>query len=215
MSNGDLPECPTGSCGYGALAGSGHCTAGGGDCANAFFKSLDNTTEYHTALLQQATSQINSIFSGLGTDPQEQGRKLSMMRTPRGIALGWVRHGDDPPEKTMISGDDPRVVDELMIDEVGAEGEMCAGRHCSFEIRNEEVFCFEHTETKCWVAVFLEARESDYHPATVREAVKKIKQILSGVQTEAKGRKLSILRTSDGMMLAWTTHTEGKGYQAA
>ena len=216
MSNGELPECPAGSCGYGAFQGNGHCNPGDGSCANARLVIKDNPTPYHTDAIMEASGQINDIFKGLGEDPRGIGRKLSLLRTPRGVAVGWVHHNvETAPDRKLVGADDPRVINELMIDDIGADGEMCAGKRCSFEILNDEVVCFEHYEPTCWVASFLEARESDYHPKAVREAVIRIKDIVARLAYEAGDRKLSLLSTADGMMLAWTQHSDEKAQQAA
>lgn len=205
MSNGNPPpECPTGSCGYGILAGKGDCNGGDSSCANAHFLAAMQS-EYHTARLIALTNEINGVLDNLGQDPSGQGRKLSLLRTPRGVTLGWLRHGphSSSPDAKQARADDPRVISELMIDDEGTAENFCGPERCDYRMSTDGIICHPGEGATCWPAVFLEAAESPYHPASVRQAVRQIKDMVSGVQDEANGRRLAILRTPAGMMLAW------------
>ena len=66
------------------------CETGIGNCSDAYFLELE-ASKFHDSALNDATGKINEI---LGAIPQDKdGRQLSFLFTPNGIALAWVRHG--------------------------------------------------------------------------------------------------------------------------
>jgi hypothetical protein len=58
----------------------------------------------------------------------------------------------------------------------------------------------------CLVAEFLFAEESDFFPAELKEATERIREAIANVPDPGDGRRLSILNTPFGVVLAWVEH---------
>jgi hypothetical protein len=206
MSNGDQPQCPTGSCGYGMLQGDGPCDPGTSSCANARLAPPDSIFGADSDALKSVTEKINDRLAGLGADAD--GRKLSFLRTPIGIAVGWLRHLPDadqqPPDPKYLRADDPGVVDELMIDRRISPGDNSAYGTWEYQITDDGVICTPGAEASCWLGPFLVAdTNAPYHPPPVRQAVEFIIDELNQLEKDAQGRKLALIKRGEGMMLAW------------
>ena len=67
------------------------CVAGGSDCGPAVMAEAE-LSDFHDQTLADATQQIKQILAGIPCD-DPQGRKVSFLRTPRGMMLAWVNHG--------------------------------------------------------------------------------------------------------------------------
>ena len=207
MSNGDQPICPTGSCGYGVEGTSGDCDTRDSSCANARFHIPETSTGFFPDSIRQVALGLNGIFDSLHEDPSGQGRDLSLLRTPRGIAVGYLRHnvkGDPDPKK--VRADDPRVIEELRIVDQGDQSNVCGGGRCGFEIVDDEVRCVSSDVASCWPATFLAAEVCNYHPQNVADKMQAIKDLVASLYHEANGRILRLVLTSNGPMLVWATY---------
>lgn len=209
MSNGDLPQCPTGSCGYGMLKGDGPCDPGTSSCANGRLAPPDAIFGADSYALKNVTERINDRLARLGPDPD--GRKLSFLRTPIGIAVGWLRHVPDSeqhqPNPDYIRADDPRVVDELMIDRSVSPGDRSAAGTWEYQVTDDGIVtCTPGPEANCWLGPFLVAdTHAPYHPPAVREVVEFMIDELNQLSKDAQGRKIALIRRGEGVMLAWVT----------
>jgi hypothetical protein len=56
------------------------------------------------------------------------------------------------------------------------------------------------------VADFLDAEQSDFHDENLIKATQKIREALAEIPADPLGRKLSIIRTKMGILLAWVQH---------
>jgi len=208
MSNENLllEQCPTGSCGYGMLRGGGSCDGGNSSCANgrlAFFKT---TNSDESKALENVTQRINDRLDALGAGPE--GHKLSFLRTPIGIAVGWIQHPPNaeqqPPNPSYVRADEPGVVDELMIDRRVSPGDNSAAGAWEYQITSNGITCTPGTVATCWIGPFLLADPSaPYHPPEVRAAVEFIIDELNQLYKDAHGRKLALIRRDGAMGLAW------------
>ena len=213
MSNGSQPECPTGSCGYGAQAGGSDCNGGDSSCANAKLDVPNQTNDYFTVRLQKVSNDINRVLAGLSPDPAGQGRKLSFLRTPLGVTVGWVNHPPDTEQQGPIPGqvraDNPGVINALMIDTQFSQGDQTAEGKWTHQIANGQVTCSKGNDATCWIASFLVALpNAPYQPQNVQDAVVLIQGLMHGLSNEANGRKLVLMKTNDGMMLAWAVQQQ-------
>jgi len=207
MSNGDQPQCPTGSCGYGAQAASGDCNGGDSSCANARFYIPETSFGFFPDSVRRVVLELNSIFDGLHEDPSGQKRDLSLLRTPRGIAVGYLRHDvNSGPDPKQARADDPRVIEELRIVDQGDQSTLCGGGRCGFDIVDDEVRCVSSDVATCWPATFLAAEVCDYHPQNVADKMPEIKDLVASLAYEANGRILRLILTSDGPMLVWANY---------
>ena len=106
MGNGVPIKCSDGLCGWGAKGDVG-CDGGDGSCSLAFFVDAENS-EFHPAELQRATAELKKILDPLLQGPD--GRKLSLLRTPYGTMLAWVKHGQPHPEDAVTSASAPEAI---------------------------------------------------------------------------------------------------------
>ena len=201
-----LEQCPTGSCGYGVKGGGGDCDGGNSSCANAKLAPPDSTFGDESNVLKSVTERINDKLAGIGAGPE--GFKLSFLRTPIGIGLGWIRHlpnaEQQPPNPEYLRAEDPGVVDELMIDRRVSPGDSSAAGTWEYHMTDNGVICTPGTVATCWLGPFLVADpNSSYHPPAVREAAQFIIDELKQLDKEAHGRKLALIKRGGGMMLAW------------
>jgi hypothetical protein len=83
----------------------------------------------------------------------------------------------------------------------------CFGNNCfaSVDAALELVGCGPAGAT-CLLARFLSAEPSKFHDQTLIEATEKIQRILASIPADPQGRKLSMLVTKMGVLLAWTYH---------
>jgi len=82
----------------------------------------------------------------------------------------------------------------------------CSGRDCEFKAFYTKVACMDGTRS-CFSAKLAKASESEFHDKQLIEATEQITKILDSLKDE-KGRKLSLLATDAGMMLAWVNHDD-------
>lgn len=82
----------------------------------------------------------------------------------------------------------------------------CTGRDCEFNAYYTKVVCLDGTRS-CFYAKLAKANESEFHDKQLIEATEQITKILDSLKDE-KGRRLSLLATDAGMMLAWVNHDE-------
>ena len=104
--NSDVPiGCSGIACGFGAFGDEVNCDTGSGSCWTAFMGEAE-TSRFHDAALQAATSEIKAILDRIPPDPK--GRKLSFVHTEDGTILAWVNHGapSHPDTVTLHSGRD-------------------------------------------------------------------------------------------------------------
>ncbi len=81
----------------------------------------------------------------------------------------------------------------------------CAGKACQHVILDDEAACETGTST-CTMAKLLEAEPSGFHDKNLIEATRKIRQVLESIPPDPRGRKLSLLHTNFGSLLAWVDH---------
>lgn len=81
----------------------------------------------------------------------------------------------------------------------------CTGGTCGYNVDGESVICTAG-DGSCFEASFLEAEVSGFHDSSLVNATSSIKTTLGAVPPDPQGRKLSILNTNMGLMLAWVNH---------
>jgi len=83
----------------------------------------------------------------------------------------------------------------------------CEGNNCyaSVDSALELVGCGPAGST-CLLPTFLSAEPSKFHDHTLIEATEKIRRILASIPADPQGRKLSLLVTRMGVLLAWAYH---------
>jgi hypothetical protein len=90
----------------------------------------------------------------------------------------------------------------------------CIGKACQFVIVNDDASC-ENGSGGCTTAKLLEAEPSGFHDQNLIKASRKIQEILDSIPADPRGRKLALLSTNLGALLAWVDHTKtvpkGKG----
>ena len=91
-----------------------------------------------------------------------------------------------------------------MTNEESASG--CTGKDCEFTAYETMVACVDGV-SYCFHAKLAKAEESAFHDKQLVDATEQITKILDSLKDE-KGRKLSLLATDVGMMLAWVNHGE-------
>lgn len=82
----------------------------------------------------------------------------------------------------------------------------CTGKQCGFGFDpwTGEIGCTDGAS--CYTASLLEAEETKFHDIRLVEATNKINEILNSLREPASAKKLSLLKTSQGFLLAWTDH---------
>jgi hypothetical protein len=203
-----LEECPTGSCGFGVKGGGGDCDGGNSSCANAKLALPPATVDGQMDAIRQATQRINEKLASLGPGPDDH--KLSFLRTPIGVAVGWIRHRPNaeqqPPNPEMIRTEDPRVIGELMIDLRVSPGDETAAGTWEHQVSDSGVVCRRGNTATCWLGPFLVAdTNAPYHPPAVRKVVEFMIDELNQLEQYSGGRKLALIKSDDGMMLSWVT----------
>ncbi|MEN3333863.1 MAG: hypothetical protein V7641_3228 [Blastocatellia bacterium] len=85
----------------------------------------------------------------------------------------------------------------------------CDGNACfaSIDSTFESIAC-QPAGSTCLLARFLSAEPSKFHDQTLIEATEKIQRILASIPADPQGRKLSMLVTKMGVLLAWVYHEE-------
>lgn len=68
------------------------------------------------------------------------------------------------------------------------------------------VICMNGTSS-CFHAKLAKAEQSEFHDKQLADATEQITKILDSLK-DGKGRKLSLLATDAGMMLAWVNHDD-------
>lgn len=82
---------------------------------------------------------------------------------------------------------------------------ICEDGSCGFGICEEELDCTSEPGL-CSLANFLEAEESAFHDKQLIEATRTIKDVLAKIPADKKGRKLSVINSKSGLLLAWVYH---------
>ena len=82
----------------------------------------------------------------------------------------------------------------------------CIGKACDYVIVDDYAFCQTGT-TSCTVAKLLEAEPSGFYDAKLIEATRRLREVLEGIPPDPRGRKLSLLHTNLGSLLAWVDHS--------
>jgi hypothetical protein len=83
--------CTTKLCTYCRIDDELCCINGDGSCVEADFVEPAILTSHHDETLAGVTRKIKELFS---TIPADADRKLSILRTSKGLILAWVRHRD-------------------------------------------------------------------------------------------------------------------------
>ena len=81
----------------------------------------------------------------------------------------------------------------------------CVGRQCSFAASDDSLAC-SSGGGDCVEVDLLEAEPSGFHDRNLIEATRKIKEIVAGIPSDSRGRKLSFVHTNLGTLLAWVEH---------
>src|SRR4051794_12986448 len=81
---------------------------------------------------------------------------------------------------------------------------VCVSKSCGWNAFTKDVGCSSGNDS-CLMAEFLTANESDFHTAELKEATDEIRKIIAGIRKE-RGRKLALLSTPFGVLLAWVRH---------
>jgi hypothetical protein len=77
---------------------------------------------------------------------------------------------------------------------------------CSYVIKPDGSAACEPGTSTCSPAELLEAELSGFHDANLAEATRRIIEILEGIPPHPEGRRLSLLHTNFGSLLAWVDH---------
>jgi hypothetical protein len=112
----DPGPCGGGDCDFTIDPDTGQvaCAAGGGSCSSAEMAEAEIST-FHDQTLADATRQIKQILDGLPTD-DPRGRKVSFLRTPRGMMLAWVNHGEQAsPDAVPWNADEETLAQALKL----------------------------------------------------------------------------------------------------
>jgi hypothetical protein len=88
----------------------------------------------------------------------------------------------------------------------GSGGECGLEGLCSFVIMTDGTAACETGPPTCTAAKLLEAELSTFHDANLAEATRKITEILDGIPPDPHGRKLALMHTHFGSLLAWVEH---------
>lgn len=84
-----------------------------------------------------------------------------------------------------------------------APGEVC---HWTIDDGTGNPGCNPGGGGDCSFAVVLEAEISDFHDKALSKATEKIKKALEAIPADKQGRKLSFIKTRQGVLLAWVNH---------
>lgn len=196
--------CKNGICSYAAEGGDAECVSGDGSCRSAYLiEGVEST--HHTKKLKHATRAINSMLKSIKPGPSPN-HKLSFLRTPRGVVLGWVNHGASETPQGWARPDEERVLSELGFSSVPPPDNDCTAGMCSYSFGRGAC---QPGGGDCWAALFLEPDKlTKVHPESARNATKAIKAILKVTESEANGRKLALVHTDAGTILVWSSHSE-------
>ena len=88
----------------------------------------------------------------------------------------------------------------------GIGSECGANNPCNFFVTPDGWVSCEPGTNTCGIAELLEAETSGFHDANLAEATRKINEILGSIPPDPEGRKLSLLHTNFGSLLAWVEH---------
>ncbi|MGI8544238.1 MAG: hypothetical protein ACR2MD_12290 [Aridibacter sp.] len=98
-----------------------------------------------------------------------------------------------------------------MIDENNNSG--CSGRTCDWLAYNSSLGCVDGSTRSCFHAVLMEAEETVFHDSKLIKATEAINNILNILREESEERKLSLIVTDMGVLLAWAEHGgDAEGY---
>jgi hypothetical protein len=81
----------------------------------------------------------------------------------------------------------------------------CIGKACQHVIVDDYAAC-ETGSSACTQAKLLEAEPSGFHDENLIEATRRISEVLESIPPDPRGRKLSLLHTNFGSLLAWVDH---------
>lgn len=81
---------------------------------------------------------------------------------------------------------------------------ICIGKSCGWNSFAGTIGC-STGDGSCLVSEFVTASDSDFYDADLRDATQKIQNVLSNVRQRAD-RKLALLNTPFGVLLAWVQH---------
>ena len=81
----------------------------------------------------------------------------------------------------------------------------CIGKACQYVIVDDYAAC-ENGSSTCTSAKLLEAEPSGFHDANLIEATRRLSEVLESIPPDPRGRKLSLLHTNLGSLLAWVDH---------
>lgn len=200
----ELSDCGGGPCSYAAQLGVAACVPGDGSCRSAYLVEGVESPN-HTKKLKNATRAINALFKSIKPGPSPD-HKLSFLRTPRGVVLGWVNHGaSDDTIKGWARPDEERVLNELGLSTVPPPDGDCAAGACSYSFSKGAC---QPGGGDCWAALFLEPDKiTEVHSESARDATKALKAILKVTESEANGRKHALVHTDAGTILVWSSHS--------
>lgn len=80
----------------------------------------------------------------------------------------------------------------------------CSGKTCGYAAFSGELGCTDGGNY--FTAMLLRANESNFHDATLVKATAQINEILESIPKDENGRRLALLHTPIGTMLAWVRH---------
>ena len=83
----------------------------------------------------------------------------------------------------------------------------CIGKACQYVIVDDDASC-ENGSGGCTTAKLLDAELSGFHDQNLIKASRKIQEILDSIPADPRGRKLALLSTNLGALLAWVDHTK-------
>ena len=81
----------------------------------------------------------------------------------------------------------------------------CTGRTCGYNVDGETIACTTG-DGSCFEASFLEAEISGFYDSSLDAATTSIITTIGKIPPDPAGRKLSILNTNMGLLLAWVEH---------
>jgi len=71
---------------------------------------------------------------------------------------------------------------------------------------DKEIVSCQPRGTTCWTAILLQAESSQFHDETLIKATEKINRILTSIPPDPQGRKVSLIASKFGILLAWVYH---------
>jgi hypothetical protein len=80
------------------------------------------------------------------------------------------------------------------------------GGPCGIALENGKLSCND-PEFFCFMANFAEAELSGFHDDQLADATQAIKNILAKIPADSEGRKISLIWTIKGFLLAWVDHS--------